>query len=60
MLYVDFVSIIEMLTVAMGGVFTMTDTVIMFTSPNGYQFTLLDMLLGALISEEILSYVMTY
>ena len=42
----------------MGIVLTGVDGVTMFTIPTGYDFTLLDMLLGAWITEELLSIVM--
>lgn len=58
MLYVDFVSILTMLGTQMGYVFTVLDSTVMFTTPSSYNFTILDMLLGALISEELLAFVM--
>lgn len=60
MLYAEFISIIALLASSMGNVFTMLDTVVIFVSPLDYSFTLLDMLLGALISEELLSIVMEF
>ena len=58
MLYVDFLSILVMLSGEMGAVLTGVDGVTMFTIPTGYDFTLLDMLLGAWITEELLRMVM--
>lgn len=58
MFYTEFLSIVAMLCASMGNVFTSFDGVVIFTTVMDYDFTLLDMLLSALISEELMSLVM--
>lgn len=60
MIYTDFLSIITMLTSQLGFVLTGIDGITLVTLPSAYEFTLLDMLLGALISEELLAFVMEF
>lgn len=58
MLYADFLAIMVLLGAQMGYVLNGLDGVSMFTLPTGYSFSLLDMLLGAWISEELLVFMM--
>lgn len=58
MMYSEFLSIMTMLAGQMGSVLTGFDSVVLFTMPSNYEMTLLDMLLGAWVTEELLTFVM--
>ena len=55
-MYSEFLSIMLMLTSQLGYVLTGLDNIVMVTLPSTYNFTLLDMLIGALLSEELLAF----
>lgn len=57
-MYSEFLSIMTMLAGQMGYVLTGFDSVVLFTMPSNYELTLLDMLLGAWITEELLTFMM--
>ena len=57
-MYSEFLSIMTMLAGQMGYVLTGLDSVVLFTMPSSYEMTLLDMLLGAWITEELLTFMM--
>lgn len=58
MMYAEFLSIMTMLAGEMGYVLTGLDGVVLCTMPSSYELTLLDMLLGAWVTEELLTFVM--
>lgn len=57
-MYSEFLSIMTMLAGQMGYVLTGFDSVVLITTPSNYDLTLLDMLLGAWITEELLTFMM--